>query len=274
MCSTRQQFHMLSSSATAFHRIALSGLMVDSCQSASPNIKIGDSNGLHRRGDIAIVCDFDHAAIFQSTNGNIAAGSPIFWETAFHQSTADVDPPGAHVPPSFEKPLSSERLDRQQSSTEPAGREANNASQDADGGIEMATSVEEFPTSEDAIGRQFPLSSSIAATCKRDPDLCKEAHEWLAQMAQEPRDQQWAPRAEESLRETILAEGDKYSIRALECRRTVCAIEVASIHGPLFTLKAEELERYRLWGRTVIMGYETNEYGKKVTVTVWIYERK
>lgn len=187
---------------------------------------------------------------------------------------ANVAAPASKASPSFEMPLPSERLVSQQSSGEPAGLEASTTSSDAAINLEMVAAVEQSQTSEDVIGRPFPLSSSIAATCKRDPDVCKEAHGWLEKMVQEPRDQQWAARAEESLRETILAEGDKFSIRTLECRQTVCAVEVASIHGPLFTLKAEELMAYRLWGKTLIMGYETNENEMRVTVTVWIYERK
>jgi hypothetical protein len=61
--------------ATGVHRIAFTGLTVDSCQPASVNIRISNANDLHRRGDIVIVCDFDHAAIAQLTNYNIAAGS-------------------------------------------------------------------------------------------------------------------------------------------------------------------------------------------------------
>ena len=91
-------------------------------------------------------------------------------------------------------------------------------------------------------------------------------------MEKEPRDERWADRAEGDLRKYFLSEG-KYKIRALECRQTLCAVEVRSIHGPFLGLDYEHSEEYQLFEEGSQFAYEKSADGQHVTVTLWIARR-
>lgn len=83
------------------------------------------------------------------------------------------------------------------------------------------------------IGRRFPMSASVEAGCRRLGGLCDEDLQLLSKMAQEPRDAEWAKEMESNLRDHfVTAEPGEFSIRAIECRTTLCAAEVESLYGP------------------------------------------
>lgn len=125
---------------------------------------------------------------------------------------------------------------------------------------------------KDVIGRPFPLSLTVTDSCESELGHCEDEYRLLSRMEKEPRDERWADRAEGDLRKYFLGEG-KYKIRALECRQTLCAVEVGSIHGPFLGLNIEHSDEYRLFEEESQFAYEKGAYGLQVTVTLWIARR-
>jgi len=76
------------------------------------------------------------------------------------------------------------------------------------------------------VGRPFPLSPSMKAKCRVD-DGCAPELRLLKQFSQQPRDPVWAPKMEAGLRDLVMSQPG-YSIRAIECRTSLCVAEVAS----------------------------------------------
>lgn len=76
------------------------------------------------------------------------------------------------------------------------------------------------------VGRPFPLSPSMEAECRVN-DGCAPALRLLRQLSQQPRDPVWASKMEARLRDLVMSQPG-YSIRAIECRVSLCAAEVAS----------------------------------------------
>ena len=89
----------------------------------------------------------------------------------------------------------------------------------------------------EVIGRPFPMSPSVEGPCRKeiakDPKTasCDRVLDLLSAMAREPRDPAWAFEAETRLRDLINANPKLFTIRAIECRTSLCAIEVASTYG-------------------------------------------
>jgi hypothetical protein len=132
----------------------------------------------------------------------------------------------------------------------------------------------------DVIGRPFPVSTSVEAACQRisreGHDACDRTHEALQRLAREPRDPAWAAEMEASLQEYVAkTEPGKYSIRALECRSSVCAIEVESIFGPYFGSFDHGAPLYsKLHPGLSATGHEINLDGARITVTVMPYTKE
>ena len=107
--------------------------------------------------------------------------------------------------------------------------------------------------------------------------MCDEVRQLLSQMAQEPRDPAWAADMETKLRDDVMTvEPGKYSIRAIECRASLCAVEAASLDGLYFGhLDSNEyLDRKLLKGMDNF-GYEIDpSSGSRVTVTVRMFKRR
>lgn len=154
--------------------------------------------------------------------------------------------------------------------------------QDSGAEPQISLSIEPEVTDPDAvIGRPFPISASVESNCrhwsKNDAgDMCGEVQQLLSKMAQEPRDPTWARKMEEALRDHVTTEEPgKFSIRAIECRTSVCAVEVESIHGPyLGGIYPDHPASKDLSTWLPIRAYETNEYGARVTVTVMTFTRR
>ena len=101
------------------------------------------------------------------------------------------------------------------------------------------------------VGRPFPLSQAIKVQCDQAiaedvpavevrsyASYCRDTFAWLSRFAQEPRDPVWAAETEANIgtivREAILGEvPHEYLIRIVECRRSLCAGEIASPDGAL-----------------------------------------
>jgi hypothetical protein len=132
------------------------------------------------------------------------------------------------------------------------------------------------------VGHPFPASESILAACgKANPQRsCEPNKKLLADMAQEPREEPWATLAERAIRALVeLEPGTErprevtYTIRALECRTSICFVETASIMGA-FTTQLYYFEKSNgLTAQYSIDSSETDPYGNKVHVTLWPFVR-
>lgn len=127
------------------------------------------------------------------------------------------------------------------------------------------------------IGRPFPVSESVISMCRPDkgvgPQSCKGTMELLARMAEEPRDLRWA-RETESILRSWLSQLPDTTIRAIECRTSLCAIETSSIHGVQHGPSYEEPLTERLLRQLPMWGDETDASGAKVTVTMQLFKRR
>lgn len=97
------------------------------------------------------------------------------------------------------------------------------------------------------VGRPFPISRSIESHCRSAHvalyvERCTEVQALLAEFSQESRDARWASSVEANLRVHVSQKVAGGAIRALECRFSLCAIEVASV-GDLFGILTEDEQR-------------------------------
>jgi hypothetical protein len=132
---------------------------------------------------------------------------------------------------------------------------------------------------QSVVGRPFPVSESIEAICKRystpTKDDCAEEHQLMEKMAQEPRDPKWASGLEAKLRQEVLATGPgKYDVRAIECRSTLCALEVQSKFGIYISKYETHLWHDELFIGPSLIGYERDEGGNRITVYLRFYTRR
>jgi hypothetical protein len=82
------------------------------------------------------------------------------------------------------------------------------------------------------VGQAFHVSDPVKEGCKRDTIECPVVMESLARMAKEPRDMYWAAKMEEEIQAVVDAQGsEKFVVRNLECRSSICILEV-EVHDP------------------------------------------
>ena len=145
-------------------------------------------------------------------------------------------------------------------------------------GLTLLSAVDETPVVGDTslIGRPFPLSPSVARECA-DPSLepCPLVHRILSLFAQEPRDDVWADKMETKLRDYI-QQYPAFSIRALECRTSICMAEVVSdkgaFHHGIIDL-GSDLDR-EVQPDLGSFGYERGKDGALVTVSQLVFTRR
>lgn len=139
----------------------------------------------------------------------IAATQPAMTRTlADGQQRREVD----RLAPSVRESASTPTQETLTGKNDPIGRLA-----DAEGQLDRSM-----------VGLPFALSKSVTEACKERGD-CEDLEIFLVKMAAEPRNPDWAPRMERYIVQSIQREEDgALRIRALECRTTRCAIEVAS----------------------------------------------
>ncbi len=132
------------------------------------------------------------------------------------------------------------------------------------------------------IGRPFPVSVSVQEQCKAsqsEKSICDAVNLGLATMEQEPRDPAWAPMIEERLKESLAADPRGLSIRTIECRRSLCALEVAtadrSYIGPSYEFIVDNKLFRGSWtvGDTMF-GFEKDPSGATVYVIVSVLVRR
>lgn len=130
------------------------------------------------------------------------------------------------------------------------------------------------------IGRPFRVSKSIENDCKwmlqqGSSEACDDTHEFLKEMAEEPRDPNWANRMEKQLRHYVATETPGFDIRALECRESRCALEVASVMGLFHGNFAYDTPMGRqLSLEHDLFAYERDLSGARITVTLLPYSRR
>jgi hypothetical protein len=126
--------------------------------------------------------------------------------------------------------------------------------------------VETIPTA-------FPVSDAIERSCASLEALptgsCRDLYSAIDRLRVEERDDSWATGSEAKITQLISRSGA--SVRKLECRRTICAIEVESAQG-VFRVRSAELPR-DLIELDHNFGYELDAKSNRITVTLIVLER-
>ena len=127
------------------------------------------------------------------------------------------------------------------------------------------------------VGRQFPISGSVRPDCSGNGGVECELADSLTKFSQEPPDVNWAHLVEERVRSIVESRNPGFAIRNLECRATLCVMEVESTQGQLSSrrnLTWEEGLAARVLPLVTTTGEEVPKYGQNyLTVTLQIYER-
>src|SRR5689334_8827181 len=126
-------------------------------------------------------------------------------------------------------------------------------------------------------GRKFPVSKSVQVGCDDNGvSVDCDTSRRLDEFSQEVRDAAWASKAENLLRELIDRRNPDFTIRNVECRLVTCVMEVASSEGhlnPRRNLQYEDWFAVQARPYGYLLGFETDATGRRITVTLQIYER-
>jgi hypothetical protein len=139
----------------------------------------------------------------------------------------------------------------------------------------VESSEDPSPAGIGPVGNPFPISRSVKDSCDRISHLgkasCGDIFSLLELLQKESRDSRWAKSMEQLIRDLVSAQPG-YSIRALDCRSTVCAVEVESTWG-VFRPNKRSL-RGRLYWVDQNFGYEVNDNNERVKVTLVVLQRE
>lgn len=131
------------------------------------------------------------------------------------------------------------------------------------------------------VGRPFPVSESVVEACqpgrpvRSTPEACGRVNELLAAMAREPRDGAWASAMEEQLRAYAEAQPDKLTIRALECRKTICFIETAAAFPAGLPMPDYAWREERGLAKEYSLdAFESDDAGVRLSITLFPFRRK
>lgn len=134
-----------------------------------------------------------------------------------------------------------------------------------------------------AVGRRFPISASVESDCNRrlsdkDSDaICADLYKALSEMSKEPRDSAWARSMESMLRNMVMTASETYEIRGIECRTSLCALEVSSIYGQFLYsrhISHDDALYDGLYDLGATTGYEKNASDQRITVTFLMLHRR
>jgi hypothetical protein len=134
--------------------------------------------------------------------------------------------------------------------------------------------------SSDLVERPFPVSASVETECKvlnegGSDSFCYDMHKYLAVFARESRDEEWAAATERKFRDYLLAHNsEEPTIRALECRTSVCVVECVSRDHTLCFLGYEFMADSRLLPKGSGRGYEVSVSGERLVVSLDTYMRR
>jgi hypothetical protein len=142
-----------------------------------------------------------------------------------------------------------------------------------------AQSISQGPVERWRIGFPFHLSPSVVEDCRHSPGFtCRGLEQFLDEMTYEWRDATWAAEMETRLEQWVTrGQRDRYRIRALECRSTRCAVEVASEFGYARVVLASDdvLDRALRWTGATAAAWEIDPSTGNVTVvTVATWQRR
>ena len=124
------------------------------------------------------------------------------------------------------------------------------------------------------IGIPFPVSASVEAYCiNKAPLHCEREHQALAKMAQQPRDEAWAAKTESQIQDEVISQGPGiYSIRNIECRSSICAVEVKSLSRAYIGANYNFLAVNGLFDDlNMFASPENDELGRRTQVTLVIF---
>lgn len=125
----------------------------------------------------------------------------------------------------------------------------------------------------------FNVSPVVDARCGiRTPtasEECKAVQQLLLQFADERRDASWATEVESRLRPVLLSHLPNASVRGLECRTSICAVEVASPSGYLEIFSESEQRSLGLYDNShFVSATEYGDFGDRKTITLRLFERR
>jgi hypothetical protein len=124
------------------------------------------------------------------------------------------------------------------------------------------------------VGQSFPVSESVVEHCKPAKpavfrwEACDRVNELLVKMTEEPRDESWAEATEKLLRAYAEGEPGNFTIRSVECRKTICFIETASIVGGLPIPDYRFLRNSGLKKDHPVAAFETDPTGARITISL------
>jgi hypothetical protein len=105
-------------------------------------------------------------------------------------------------------------------------------------------------------------------------DLCERQHNRLAEMAKEPRDLAWAAKTESLIQDEVLSlsPGD-YSIRNIECRSSICAVEIESVSSWYSAASIKFEDATGLVDGLRMSAVETDSVGREVKVSLVLFNK-
>ena len=140
---------------------------------------------------------------------------------------------------------------------------------------DIASTSETFEEEEPnaVVGRPFPISESVVSSCLDDGVSCNHVKALIDQFVEQPRDLFWAPEMEAGLRE-VFSQSSDITIRAIECRTSLCAAEVASPQRPYSGIPATVPLYEKLFNGPGVYAYESDPSSFRVTVMLITFKRR
>ncbi len=228
---------------------------------------------------VAVVLWLAHQRVSNTSEANPAFSATVSQSAV--SSSAAIDPSQRSEPPAraaettgptkFDADLRNKDAAVERGQSEPAIDS---------GGVRGEISALELEDAKSADGRPFPTSRSVTRACATDPAIaqsCLRLMEVLSELSAEPRDIRWARDMEERI-EAAVARPDpgKFTVRAVECRSTHCALEVsANNEYYLGHFDDDPLLNRTLFGPVVgVLAFEKGPDGEKIILTSLAYERR
>jgi hypothetical protein len=123
-------------------------------------------------------------------------------------------------------------------------------------------------------GQSFEISASIKQGCKSDHIECPLVMASVGKMVKEPRDMDWAAKMEATIQSAFDSQGsDKYVIRNVECRTSICILEVEG-HVPEATNRYEGAIVFSLRPHALTSVREHDSSGASYRVELMDFERR
>jgi hypothetical protein len=124
-------------------------------------------------------------------------------------------------------------------------------------------------------GQTFEISASVKEGCKSDTIECPLVMASVKRMAEEPRDIDWAAKMEATIQSAFDSQGsDKFVIRNVECRTSICILEV-EVHVPGSTIRYDDAIFSSLRPHATTIGVrEYDSSGASYHIELRVFERR